>query len=453
MDMPKVRYTTNNDVSIAYQVVGDGEVDLMSALGSVTHLEILWENPKCAAFLKRLSSFTRLILFDKRGMGLSDRVSRASSLEERMDDLRAVCDAVGSKRSVVLGASEGGPMSVLYAATFPERTTALVVYGSMVCGRYLGNDPYKQSARVPLDAAELAAEDARIRDQWGEPMSLDVMAPTLAHDPEFRAWFSKLRRFGATPSSISALRAMNSDIDVRGVLGSIRVPTLVLHRRGDLDTPFVNGQYLAEHIPGAKFVELEGIDHLPFVGDMDSVVGEIEEFVTGARGSPTADRILTTVVFTDIVSSTARGVALGDDAWRNVLESLYQASRQEIERYRGREVKTLGDGMLATFDGPARAVRSALALVESAKSQGLQLRAGVHTGEVEFVGSDVSGVAVNLCQRVQSEASPGEVLVTSTVRDLVAGSGLRFEDRGVRMLKGIPDPCRVYVTTGDDQAR
>ncbi|HXW34955.1 MAG TPA: adenylate/guanylate cyclase domain-containing protein [Acidimicrobiales bacterium] len=453
MDTPKVRYTTNNDVSIAYQVVGEGEVDLITALGSITHLEVLWEEPRCVEFLRRLSSFTRLILFDKRGMGLSDRVTRASSLEERMDDLRAVCDAVGSKRSVVFGASEGGPMSVLYAATFPDRTTALVVYGSMVCGRYFGSDPYKRSARNPFDATALAAEDARIRDHWGEPISLDGMAPTLAHDPEFKAWFSKLRRFGATPSSVSALRAMNSDIDVRDVLSSIRVPTLVLHRRGDRDTPFINGQYLAEHIPDAKFVELSGIDHLPFVGDMDSVVGEIEEFVTGARAAPTADRVLTTVVFTDIVSSTARSVALGDEAWRKDLEALYRSSRQEIDHFRGREVKTLGDGILATFDGPARAVRSALALVELAESQGLQLRAGVHTGEVELVSGDVLGMAVNLCQRVQSEALPGEVLVTSTVRDLVAGSGLRFEDRGARSLKGIPEPWRVYVATGDDQAR
>ena len=446
--MPEVRYATTSDgVSIAYQVVGDGPVDLITALGSVTHLEVFWEHPLSARFLRNLARFSRLILFDKRGVGLSDRDVANRSLEARMDDLRAVADEVGARRPVVLGVSEGGPMAILYAATYPEDTSALVVYGSMVRGGPGEADPDAPVTEDDWAAYRADFEDyeRRIRSTWGDPRVLEIMAPSMANDAAFTAWLTKLFRYGSSPSADVALARMNSEIDVRGILPSIRVPTLVLHRRGDTDEPVANGRYLAAHIPHAHYVELEGADHLPMLGDTDALVDEIELFVTGARTPSQSDRLLTTLVFTDIVGSTETGARLGDHRWRDVLETHAADVRRSISRFRGVEIKSTGDGFLARFDGPARAVSFALEVAEQCRDRGLMVRAGVHTGEVEVIDADVAGIAVNLCQRVQSQADPGEVLATSTVRDLVAGSGLRFVDRGEHSLKGIPEPWRLYA--------
>ena len=444
----EVRYTTTSDgISIAYQVVGSGPVDLITALGSVTHLEVLWEHPLSARYLRNLARFSRLILFDKRGVGLSDRDVANRSLEARMDDLRAVAAEVGARRPVVLGVSEGGPMAALYAATYPEETSALVVYGSMVRGGPGGADP---DAPVTEDdwaayRAEVEDYELRVRRTWGDPRSLELLAPSMVNDAAFRAWMTKLSRYGSSPSAQAALSRMNGEIDVRGILPSIRVPTLVLHRTGDLDVPVANGRYLASHVPRAHFVELEGADHLPMLGDADALVDEIEMFVTGTRTPSESDRLLTTLVFTDIVGSTESGSRLGDHRWRDLLETHSTDVRRSVARFRGVEIKATGDGFLARFDGPARAVRFALEVVTECQHRGLMVRAGVHTGEVELIGSDVTGIAVNLCQRVQSQANPGEVLASSTVRDLVAGSGLRFVDRGEHTLKGIPEPWKLYA--------
>ena len=439
--------TTSDGVSVAYQVVGDGPVDLITALGSATHLEVLCEHPHSARFLRNLARFSRLILFDKRGVGLPDRDVAIRSLEARMDDLCAVADEVGASRTVVLGVSEGGPMAVLYAATYPEDTSALVVYGSMVRGGPGGDDPDAVVTEDDWAAYRADFEDyeRRTRSTWGDPRVLEIMAPSMANDPAFTAWSTKLFRYGSSPSAHVALARMNSEIDVRGILPSIRVPTLVLHRTSDTDVPVANGRYLAAHIPHARYVELEGADHLPMLGDADALVDEIELFVTGARTRSESDRLLTTLVFTDIVGSTETGARLGDHRWRELLESHAADVRRSISRFRGVEIKSTGDGYLARFDGPARAVSFALEVAEQCQGWGLAVRAGVHTGEVEVIDDDVTGMAVNLGQRVQSQAEPGEVLATSTVRDLVAGSGLHFVDRGEHALKGIPDPWRLYT--------
>jgi class 3 adenylate cyclase len=445
--VPDIRFATSHDVTVAFQVVGDGDVDLISALGSVTHLEVNWEEPSFARFLKRLSSFSRLLLFDKRGVGLSDRISGAATLEDRMDDLRAVMDAVGSERAVVLGASEGGPMGALFAATFPQRTQALILYGSNLRGGWHEDDPIKRKrwpTKEDYDRAD-AEGNVYLRSHWGEPLVADTLAPSMSGDQLFANWCARLLMMGSSPASLIALSKMNKEIDIRHVLPTIRVPTLVLHRRDDTAVPVANSRYLAEHIPGARYVELEGRDHLPFIGDADAVLDEIEEFTTGLRRGPDPDRVLTTVLFTDIVSSTARGAELGDRTWRDVLESYLMTTRQLLARWRGREVKTTGDGCLATFDGPGRAVRCACAVRDGARAAGLEIRAGVHTGEVEMLGNDVSGIAVNLCSRIQALASPGEVLASGTVKDLVAGSGIRFDSRGSHRLRGVPGEWALYA--------
>jgi class 3 adenylate cyclase len=440
-----VRYTTASNVTIAYQVVGDGDVDLIAALGSVTHLDVIWEEPAFAGFLNRLASFSRLILFDKRGVGLSDRVEDGAALEERMDDLRAVLDAAGSARAVVFGISEGASASALFAATHPDRTKALVLYGlGPVCPGRL-DDP--GSAPTEEDDREYEEWYQYVRAHWGEePILLESAAPSKVGDAAYTAWWMKWMRLSSSPASFIALSRSNREIDIRSVLPSIRVPTLVLHRTDD-DIPVENGRYLAAHIPGAKYVELAGRDHIAWVGDVDAVIGEIEEFTTGVRRSHDPDRILTTLLFTDIVASTERTAELGDRDWRHLLESHYGDVRRQLGRWRGREVKTTGDGCLATFDGPARAVRCACAVRDQARDIGLQIRAGVHTGEVEVVGDDIAGLAVHLCQRVQALAAPGEVLASSTVKDLVAGSGLRFDDRGRHALRGVPGEWQLFAAT------
>jgi class 3 adenylate cyclase len=437
----QTRYAKSGGIHIAYQVVGDGPFDLVLVPGAFSHVEVLWEEPSSAAFFRRLASFCRLILFDKRGTGLSDRVPDTAmpTLEERMEDVRAVLNAVDSRAAAVLGFSEGGPMSALFAATYPERTRALVLYGSFATWRKSAEHPWGLTPETV--EAWLAVMD----QQWGEGRSLDVVAPSAAGDERMRQWSGRLERLAGSPGAMMTLLRMNLDVDVRHVLSAIRVPSLVLHRTDDLLVEVGCGRYLGRCIPGAKYVELPGMDHLPFVGDVDEVVGEIEEFLTGAREPPALDRVLATVLFTDIVGSTERAAEMGDRRWLALLDEHHAVVRRELIRFRGNEVKTTGDGFLATFDGPARAVRCARSIVERIRQLGLEVRTGLHTGECEMAGDDVRGMAVHTAARVAAAASPGEVLVSSTVKDLVAGAGIAFIERGTRALKGVPGEWRLFA--------
>jgi class 3 adenylate cyclase/pimeloyl-ACP methyl ester carboxylesterase len=438
MGAPETRYARSGDVNIAYQVIGEGPLDLVYVMGWVTNLEAFWQEPSVARFFQRLASFSRLILFDKRGTGLSDRVpiSELPTLEQRMDDVRAVMDAAGSERAALFGVSEGGPMCALFAATYPERTSALVLYGS-----------YAKRLRDPdYPWAPTLGERQRwyelIERGWGGLVDIDTMAPNA--DRPFREWWARYLRMSASPGAALALGRMNAEIDIRGVLPSIRVPTLILHRTGDRDMDVGGARYMTGMIAGSRYVELPGDDHLPFVGDQDAILDEIEEFLTGARHHADLDRILATVLFTDVVGSTERAAALGDKRWRDLLESYNQVIREELERFRGREVDTAGDGFFATFDGPARAIRCACAMRSKLARLGIEIRAGLHTGECELVGDKVRGISVHIGSRVASLATPGEVLVSSTVKDLVAGSGLEFKDRGVHTLRGVPGEWRLF---------
>jgi pimeloyl-ACP methyl ester carboxylesterase len=435
---PETRYAKSGNVNIAYQVVGDGPLDLVFVLGWVSHLDYIWEESGYARFLRRLASFSRLILFDKRGTGLSDRGVELPTLEQRMDDVRAVMDAVGAERAALAGMSEGGPMCALFAATYPERTSALIMIGSYA--RRLWAPDYQWATTAEEHEAFLQV----IEQGWGGPVGLAMRAPSLADDEWFRKWWATYLRMSASPGAALALTAMNAEIDVRNVLPVVSVPTLIIHRSGDRAIPVESGRHLATHIPGARLAELPGDDHLPFVGDQDVILDEIEEFLTGMRHGGDLDTVLATVLFTDIVGSTERAIQEGDRRWRELLEAHHALVRQELGRFRGREVNTMGDGFLATFDGPARAIRCASAIATGLQRLGLQIRAGVHTGECQLVGDQVGGIAVHTGARIAALAGPGEVLVSSTVKDLVAGSGLQFEDRGMHRLKGIADEWRLY---------
>jgi class 3 adenylate cyclase len=441
---PETRYARSGDLNIAYQVVGDGPLDLVYVPGWVSNIELMWEEPAMAHFLERLGSFSRLILFDKRGTGLSDRVSNDElpTLEERMDDVRAVLDAVDSERAALFGHSEGGNMCVLFAATYPERTTALITLGSFAKRRDPDDDyPWAPEA---VDREETAIDVER---NWGHlrPQDVKYYAPSRLGDEAFVQNLERYFRRAASPGAAAALLRMNSYIDVRDVLPAIRVPALVLHRTGDHDVNVAEGRYLASKIAGAKFVELPGDDHWISAGDVDELADEIEEFLTGTRPLPEPDRVLATVLFTDIVGSTERAAELGDRRWRELLGAHDAAVRRELERFRGREVDTAGDGFLATFDGPARAVRCAISAGEAVRRLGIEVRAGIHTGECELDGEKVRGIAVHTGARIASLAGPGEVLVSQTVKDLVSGSGLAFDERGIHMLKGVPGEWRVYA--------
>ena len=427
---PQIQYAKSDDVSIAYRVVGDGPLDVVFVQGWVSPIEQLMELPSYVRFVERLASFSRLILFDKRGTGSSDRVSinELPTLEQRMDDVRAVMDAVGSERAALVGSSEGGPMSILFAATYPERTTALVLIGTLA---KFGHQPLEW-----------------IEKHWGEGRGAALFAPSLADDPEFTKFMARFERQGASPSAAAALMKMNQDIDVRKILPAIRTPTLVMHRAGDRVIPVDRGREIARLIPDARYLELEGEDHLPYVGDGDAIVDEVQEFLTGVRPDPEPDRVLATILFTDIVGSTATTAEVGDRRWKELLDAYYSSARKELKRFRGREVKTTGDGLLATFDGPARGIRCATAVRDSARAIGIETRSGLHTGECEVMGEDIAGIAVDIGARVEAEAESGEVLVSSTVKDLVAGSGLEFEDRGVRQLKGVPGEWQLFAVTG-----
>jgi len=441
---PETQYARSGDVNIAYQVVGEGPRDLVYVPGWVSNVEMMWEQAPLARFLERLASFSRLILFDKRGTGLSDRVSndKLPSLEQRMDDVRAVLEAVGSERAALFGHSEGGSMCMLFAATYPARTTALITLGAFAKRRDPDEDyPWAPSA----ESREETTED--VERNWGHlrPEDVEYYAPSRVGDEEFIRSFERYFRRGASPGAAAALLRMNSYIDVRSVLPTIQVPALVLHRTGDHDVKLAEGRYLAERIPGARFVELPGDDHAIAAGDVDGLADEIEEFLTGTRPVPELDRVLATVLFTDIVGSTERAVELGDRRWRDLLGEHDATVRRELDRFRGREVDTAGDGFLATFDGPARAVRCAMSAGEAIRELGVEIRAGVHTGECEVDGPKIRGIAVHTGARIASLAGAGEVLVSQTVKDLVSGSGLAFEDRGLHELKGVPGEWRVYA--------
>jgi pimeloyl-ACP methyl ester carboxylesterase len=442
MSTPPTRYAKSGDASIAYQVVGDGPIDLVVVLGFATHLELQWESPPFARFFERIGSFSRLIIFDKRGTGLSDPVNEVPTLEQRIDDVRAVMDSAGFERAALLGVSEGGPMSVLFAATHPDRVSALVLHGAM--GRTTEAPDYPWAS--PADALRESAAEF-IAPYWGQQAEgmVELFAPSLAADPQAVEFAARMERSAASPAMVQQIFEMFLDNDVRSILPTIHVPTLVVHRRGDRVVNRRAGRQLAAHIPGARYVELPGIDHLPWAGDADAVLGEIEEFLTGARTAPEPDRVLATVMFTDIVGSTERAAELGDARWRELLSAHQAAVRRELTRFRGREVKTLGDGSLAIFDGPARAIRCGHAITDAARSSALEVRIGLHCGEVELMDTDVGGIAVHIAARVGALAGAGEVLVSGTVKDLVAGSGIRFADRGTKQLKGIPDEWRLFA--------
>jgi pimeloyl-ACP methyl ester carboxylesterase len=441
VDRPETRYAVSDGVNIAYQVVGDGPFDLVYVPGWVSNVEVMWEESRMAAFLERLGSFARLIVFDKRGTGLSDPVPDAElpGLEQRMDDVRAVMDAAGSERAALLGHSEGGNMCILFAATFPARTTALVLVGCYAKRSRTEDYPW---APDPVERERDIEETERT---WGRVDLTSTLAPSVADDPAFRNWFSRYLRLAASPRAAAAVLRMNTQIDTRDVLPAIRVPSLLIYRTGDADVQVDEGRWMASQIPDARFVELPGSDHLMWAGDAEAILDEIEEFLTGVRRGPTPDRVLTTVLFTDIAGSTERAAAMGDRDWAGLLERHHTAIRRELDRFQGREVDTAGDGFLARFDGPARAVRCALGAGDAVRDLGLEIRAGVHTGEVELVGDNIRGVAVHIGARIAGLAAPGQVLVSRTVKDLVAGSGLVFEDHGEHELKGVPDPWHLYA--------
>ncbi len=448
--IPETRYATTLDgTRIAYQVLGGGPGDLVYVPEIASHLEYAWECPPYAEFLRRLSMISRLIMIDQRGTGLSDPVSGSAvpTLESRMSDITAVLDAVGSERAVLFGVMEGGSTCALFAATYPQRATGLVLYGSLARGAWapdypwgLTDEQWREEARLVEETWETSYPD----------FAMDVVIPSLVSDASVRQWFAESMRLAATASTFRLLQEMFKDLDIRAVLPTIQVPTLVLHAKGDMVEPIEEGRYLADRIAGAQFVELPGADHLPWAGDRDVVVGEVEAFLERLVDEE-ADfgRVLATVLFTDIVGSTVKAVELGDRKWKVLLEAHHARVRGLLTRYRGTEIDTAGDGFLATFEGPARAVRCASAIVDSLRAIGVEIRAGVHTGECELVEGKVRGIAVHTGARVAALAGPGEVLVSRTVKDLVAGSGLVFEDRGEYELKGVPGVWRLYSVPRD----
>jgi class 3 adenylate cyclase len=431
---PDTHYAKSGDVHIAYQVFGEGSVDLVYVPGFISNIEHYWDEPTLARWLQRLARFARVISFDKRGTGLSDRVSTMPGMDQRMDDVRAVMDAAGSRSAAILGVSEGGSLAALFAATHPERCRALVLYGAFA--QFTDWFDTKEKLERFFEYADL---------RWGSGSNLALFAPSRKDDEAFKRWWARRERLGASPAAVIELMKMNSDIDITGILPAIRIPTLVIHRTNDTLIRVQGGRTLAKLIPEARLSEYPGEDHLPYVGDnADQIIDEIEEFVTGSRAEIEPDRVLATVLFTDIVNSTQKATDLGDRAWRALLDRHDALVRQELQQFRGREVKTLGDGFLATFDGPARAVRCALGITSAAPGLGLQVRAGLHTGEIELKGDDVGGIAVHTTSRIMNLAEPGRVLVSSTVRDLVAGSNLRFEDVGAKSVKGLPEQVRLF---------
>jgi class 3 adenylate cyclase/pimeloyl-ACP methyl ester carboxylesterase len=442
----ETRYARSGDVSIAYQVTGDGPFDVVHVPGFVSHVELAWDVPGMAASNRRLSSVCRLIRFDKRGTGMSDRVSGVPTLETRMDDVRAVMDAVGSERAALIGVSEGGPMSILFAATYPERAWALALCGTFPRERWAPDYPFG------IRDEEARRDDEEIERSWGTPedamATAQELAPSASAD-EQQALATMIRQ-SASPGAALALNRMNHEIDVRNVLPVIRVPTLVLNREAEHPFTRQGSAYLAQHIPGARHLELPGADHAIFAGGWESYAQALEKFLQEAWSDeaiaePETDRVLATILFTDIVGSTAKAVELGDARWRELLESHHAVVRRLLVRHRGTELDTAGDGFFASFDGPARAIRCASAITESVRDLGLEVRAGLHTGECERTNNKIGGIAVHIGARVAAQADAGEVVVSSTVKDLVAGSGIAFRERGTAELKGVPGEWRLFA--------
>ena len=436
---PETQYTKSGELNIAYQVVGDGPLDLVYVPGWISNIELMWDEPAHAHVLGRLASFSRLILFDKRGTGMSDPVplDRLPTLEQRMDDVRAVMDAARSERAAVFGFSEGGQMSALFAATYPQRTAALALYGTFA--KRIWSLDYPWAPRPDAREAELVALELN----WATRMDLDQLAPSESE--AFKSRLAAYFRRSASPGTGVALMCMNTQHDIREVLPSIRVPTLVMHRRDDIDVKVEEGRWIAEQIPGARYIELPGDSHTLWGGDTDQIVDQLQEFLTGVRPTRELDRVLATVLFTDMIGSTAKAAELGDRRWRELLRAHDATVRREVERFGGKEVDNAGDGFLTTFDGPARPVRCAVAIRDALRPLGIEIRAGAHTGECELEGENVRGIAVHTGARIAALAGGGEVLASSTVKDLVAGSGIEFEDRGLHELKGVPGEWKVYA--------
>jgi class 3 adenylate cyclase/pimeloyl-ACP methyl ester carboxylesterase len=436
---PETRYARSGDVGIAYQAFGEGEMDLVLAFPFVSHLDLMWESPALANFLLRLGSFARVLVFDRRGVGLSDPVAGAATLEERMDDVRAVMDAAGSERAALLGMSEGATMCMLFAATYPERTSALVLWGAMARSTRADDYPW-----APEKEAVEEAQRELIEPLWGQGATIEIFSPSMAGDPRAREFQARFERQAASPMRVRQLFEMFLDTDVRDALPLIQAPTLVLHRRHDRAVNYRAARWLAEQIDGCLYTELEGEDHFPWIGDSDAALGAIEEFLTGVRPTPTPDRVLATVLFTDIVDSTRLATEIGDRRWREVLEEHQKLVREQLGRFEGREVKTTGDGFLATFDGPTRAAECARAIVDDTPSLGIEVRAGLHAGEVELMGEDIGGIAVHVAARISALAAASTVLASRTVRDLATGSGIEFDPFGRHELKGVPEEWDIY---------
>jgi pimeloyl-ACP methyl ester carboxylesterase/class 3 adenylate cyclase len=439
MDWP-IRYAEHEGIHVAYQVVGDGPIDLVYTPGIWSNLDVMWEWPEWARYLNQLASFSRLILFDMRGVGLSDRGREPPVLELQMDDIAAVMDAAGSESAALFGGARGAAMSLLFAASHPERVRALVLYAPIVRTLRATDWPYGRTEE------QQEAFFDRFTREMGTAANLDLQGPT--HDERFKTWWARFERLGASPGAWRELAEIMTFVDVRQVLPNIQAPTLVLHRTGDRIVDVAQGRDVAARIPATKFVELPGDDHITFLGDHDLITSEIEHFLTGRRHAPETDRVLATILFTDIIGSTERAAVVGDRAWKELLEDHYAVVRRELNAYRGREIDTAGDGFMAAFDGPARAIRCAHAISAAAHGTGVEIRAGLHTGECELMGEKLAGIAVHVAARVAGAAGSGEVLVSSTVKDLVAGSEIGFEDLGERYLKGLPGQWRLYAARG-----
>jgi pimeloyl-ACP methyl ester carboxylesterase len=434
MDPPATRYAKSDGVYIAYQVLGEGDLNLVFVPGWTSHLDLWWDEPSCASWFRRLARFARVVIFDKRGTGLSDRLDRMPTMDQRMDDIRAVMDATQTKRASVYGLSEGGSLAALFAASHPQRCRSLIMSGAFA----------KFSSWFPT--AEAFDRFLKyIATDWGSGATAINMAPSRKDDPAFRAWWGRRERSSASPSAAIALMRINSQIDISSVLPSVQVPTLIIHRTNDRIVDVDGGRRVAKLIPNSTLLEIPGEDHLPFIGnDVDLLTDQLEEFLTGSKPMPRLDRVLATVLFTDIVGSTARAEEIGDRRWQHLLDEHNEILRREMKRFRGNEIKSLGDGFLVSFDGPARAVHCSLAMVNAVRPLGLEIRAGLHTGEVDLQNSDVTGLAVHIASRIAAHARPGETLVSRTVKDLVAGADLCFVARGEPELKGIVEPIELF---------